>query len=199
MKCLDTEKLIRYAYHLSDEAAASEVRAHLGECLRCREIVEQHGRLDALLDEWKVAEPTPGFDARVRQAVRAQEARHATWGFGSLGWARGLAVALLGVLIVAGTVWIIREHHRTSNSGPVATRQHQPPMGPQASTSAAKLLSPTGAPPAGARPAHAASELGTTSGVAKDDQDALALEDYDVAANFDLLSELPKAEQRVVN
>jgi anti-sigma factor RsiW len=199
MKCLDTEKLIRYAYHLSDEAAASEVRAHLGKCLRCREIVEQYGRLDALLDEWKVAEPTPGFDARVRQAVEAQQARRAAWGFGSLGWARGLAVAALGVLIVAGSVWIIRAHYRTSNSARVATRQVQPPMGPQASTSATKLLSANVAPPAGVRPAHAASELGSSRAVAKDDQDALALEDYDLAANFDLLSELPKAEQRVVN
>jgi hypothetical protein len=34
---------------------------------------------------------------------------------------------------------------------------------------------------------------------ANDDNDAQALEDYDLAANFDLLSELPKGESRVVN
>ena len=87
MKCLETEKLIGYAYRLMDESAASEVRAHLGECPRCREIVEQHGRLDAVLNEWKAAEPTPGFDARVRQAVEAAAGKARGQGF--LGLAMG--------------------------------------------------------------------------------------------------------------
>ena len=47
MKCLEREKLIGYAYRLMDESAASEVRAHLGECSQCRENVAQYGRLDA--------------------------------------------------------------------------------------------------------------------------------------------------------
>ena len=32
MKCLETERLISYAYRLMDEPAASKVRAHLEEC-----------------------------------------------------------------------------------------------------------------------------------------------------------------------
>ena len=99
-----------------------EVRAHLGECPRCREIVEQHGRLDAVLDEWKAAEPTPGFDARVRQAVEARQARRAAWGFWGGDWARGLALAALGVLIIAGVVWFTQSHPRGSNLSGVATR-----------------------------------------------------------------------------
>ena len=59
MKCLETETLISYAYRLIDEPAAAEVRAHVKECSRCREVVEQHGRLDAVLNEWQSAEPTP--------------------------------------------------------------------------------------------------------------------------------------------
>ena len=129
MKCLETEKLISYAYRLMDEPAASEVRAHLGECPRCREIVEQHGRLDALLDEWKTAEPTPGFDARVRQAVEAQQARREAWGFWGWDWARGLALASLGVLIIAGVVWFTQSHRWVSNSSRVATRQPQQASG----------------------------------------------------------------------
>ena len=96
MKCLETERLISYAYRLTDEPAASKVRAHLEECARCREIVEQHGRLDAVLNEWKIAEPTPEFDARVRQAVEARQAGRAAWGFWGWSWARGLALASLG-------------------------------------------------------------------------------------------------------
>ena len=103
MKCLETEKLISYAYRLMDEPAASEVRAHLGECSRCREIVEQYGRLDAVLDEWKAAEPTPEFDARVRQAVEAQQAG-----------ARGVGVLELGMGPRPGAGFAWRLDHRRS-------------------------------------------------------------------------------------
>jgi hypothetical protein len=34
---------------------------------------------------------------------------------------------------------------------------------------------------------------------ANGDKDALAMEDYDLAANFDLLSEIPNGERRVAN
>jgi len=197
MKCLEAEKLIRYAYHLTDGPAAAEVRAHLEECQRCRGIVEQHARLDTLLEEWKVAEPTPGFDARVRAAVEVQQAKRQSWGFWGLGWARGLAVASLGVLIIAGTVWVTRAHHRGSNPAAVATRQPQQVIGPQ--TPATKLLSSAVPAPRGVRPAPAASEPKSAGAISNEDQDALALEDYDLAANFDLLSELHKGDQRVAN
>ena len=135
MKCLETEKLIGYAYRLIDESAAFEVRAHLGECARCREIVEQHGRLDAVLNGWKRAEPTPGFDARVRQAVEAEQARRAGRGFWGWQWARGLALASLGLLIIAGVVWFTREpssgfqlsggSHATATAGELARRRRR--------------------------------------------------------------------------
>jgi anti-sigma factor RsiW len=197
MKCLETEKLIRYAYHLTDEPAAAEVRAHLEECPRCRGLVEQYGRLNALLDEWKVAEPTPGFDARVRQAVEAQQAKREAWGFGGLGWVRGLAVASLGILIIAGAVWFTERHHRGSNLSAVASQQPRRPLGAQ--TPATQLSSSAVPAPAGVRRARAASATGSAGAISNADQDALALEDYDLAANFDLLSELPKGESRVVN
>ena len=197
MKCLDTEKLIRYAYHLTDESAASEVRVHLGECSRCREIVEQHGRLDALLDEWKAAEPTPEFDARVRQAVEAQQSRRAAWGFWGTEWARGLALAALGVLIITGVVWVTQSHPRASITSGVATRQPQQAMGPQ--TPAPQLHAPATTAQAGVKPVPAAPPHQSAGVSANEDRDAQALEDYDLAANFDLLSELPKGERRVTN
>jgi anti-sigma factor RsiW len=199
MKCLDTEKLIRYAYHLTDEPVAAEVRAHLGECPHCRGIVEQHARLDTVLDGWKVAEPTAGFDARVRQAVEAQQARREAWGFGGLGWIRGLALASLSVLVMVGAVWMVRGNHGKSNLTRAAVGQPQQPRGAQTSASAMKPLPPHVAAHSGERPAAAAPIPGAVHFVTNGDQEALALEDYDLAANFDLLSELPKGEQRVVN
>jgi predicted anti-sigma-YlaC factor YlaD len=199
MKCLETERLISYAYHLTDERAASEVRAHLRECPRCRERVEQHRRLDAVLDEWKAAEPALGFDARVRQAVEAQQARRERWSFWGWDWARSLALASLGVLIVAGVVWFTRSHLRVPNSSAVATRQSPQASGAQTPAQGAKLQSPTFTAHAGVRPAQTAPELKSAGAFANDDKDTQALEDYDLAANFDLLSELPKGERRVAN
>ena len=199
MKCLETERLISYAYHLTDERAASEVRAHLRECPRCRERVEQYRRLDAVLDEWRAAGPTPGFDARVRQAVEAQPARREAWGYWGWEWARGLALASLGVLIIAGVVWFTRSHLRVPNSSAVATRQSSQASGAQTPAQVAKLQSPTVTAHAGVRPAQTAPELKSAEAFSNDDKDTQALEDYDLAATFDLLSELPKGERRVAN
>jgi len=197
MKCLETERLISYAYHLTDEPAASQVRAHLGECSRCREIVEQHGRLDALLGEWKAAEPTPWFDARVRQAVRARQAKLATGGFRE--WARGLALAALGALMVTGVVWFTQSHPWASKPSGIATRQPQQVSSPQTTPQRAELRSPIVAPPAGVKPVRAVPVLKSADASWTEDKDAQSLEDYDLAANFDLLSELPKGEPRVAN
>lgn len=196
MKCLETERLISYAHRLIDEPAAAEVRAHVTECSRCREVVEQHGHLDEVLNEWRPAEPTPEFDVRVRHAVAAFEAQRAGWGFWGWQWARGLALAALGVVIVTGAVWFGRDHHGALNLAQVAARHSQP----------ATALAPASNPPTPAEPTQAqvtparqSPELDLVGATANGDKDALAMEDYDLAANFDLLSEIPKGERRVAN
>ena len=199
MKCLETERLIRYAYRLMDEPAAFKVRAHLEECARCREIVEQHGRLDAVLSEWKIAEPTPEFDARVRQAMEARQAGRAAWGFWGWSWARGLALASLGALMVAGVVWFTQSHRRVSNPPQVAVQQQQQVGGAQSPAPLASVRLPGVKPPADARTAEAAVEPQSAGNSLNEDKYAQSLEDYDLAANFDLLSEIPKGEPRVVN
>ena len=199
MKCLDKERLIAYAYRLMDEPAASEVRVHVGQCPRCREIVEQYGRLDAVLSEWTTTEPTPEFDARVRQAAEAQRSGRSAWGFWGPSWARGLALASLGALIIAGVAGVTHRHRRVSNPAQVAAQQHQRVDGPQSPAPVASLRSPGVTLPADARPAETAAEPESAGDSLNEDKDAQALEDYDLAANFDLLSEIPKGEPRVVN
>jgi anti-sigma factor RsiW len=193
MKCLETEKLIGYAYGLSDESAASQVRAHLRECPRCREIVEEHRRLDAVLGEWKVAGPTADFEARVRQAV---EARRAAWNFWSWQWTRGLAVASLGIMIVAGVALLRYNPGRISRPSQNAARLAQRESGARTLPPAANLHSPSDVAKSSA---HVVPESPSAGANLSDDKDAQALEDYDLAANFDLLSELPRTESRVAN
>jgi hypothetical protein len=199
MKCLDAERLISYAYRLIDEPAASEVCKHLEECAPCREIVEQHGRLDAVLSEWQSPEPSPEFDVRVREAVGALEAQREGWGFWGWQWARGLALAALGVMIVAGVAWFGHNHRGDPRSSQVATRQPQQTTGARISGRTSNLRTPLEPTQAQVIPAHQVPDLKATDATSSDDRDALAMEDYDLAANFDLLSEIPKGERRVAN
>lgn len=202
MKCLDNEKLISYACGLAGKAGEAEVRAHLEECLRCRALVGQYGRLDAVLDEWKAAEPTPWFDARLRQAVEAQETVRETRSFLGREWVRALAVASLGLLIIAGVVWFTRTHASLSNSSRVTAgvvaREPHPARAVPAPANVAKLHRPAVTAHA-ATPASAVPELDFAGVSSNDDKDTQALEDYDLAANFDVLSELPKEQPGVAN
>ena len=199
MKCLDTERLIGYAYRLIDEPAASEVRGHLEDCPRCREAVAQYGRLDAVLNEWNVPGPSSPFDVRVRQAVEAEQSRRGLWGINDWQWARSMALASLGVLLVAGLVWFNRTHRGLDPSTLVATQQSPHTGGAQNSGLGANVQSlpnPTqpNVPPGLHAPTRESVNNGST-----DDKDTQAMEDYDLAANFDVLSEIPKGERRVAN
>lgn len=99
--------------HLSDALlhaiAAFEAAhdAHLDTCADCRGKVEQLRALDALLRVSEDAEPSPGFDARMRDALTAERAATGTagarWRAGLAKWLRPgvLAPALGGVAVAA--------------------------------------------------------------------------------------------------
>jgi predicted anti-sigma-YlaC factor YlaD len=199
MKCLESEDLIGYAYRLTGEPAASQVRAHLADCSRCREILKQYQHLGSVLDEWKVPGPTPEFDVHVRQAVEAHQASLSVFKFWDWQWARGLAVASLAILVVAGAVWFSRTHAKFDTATQAAVRPLPSAKSVQAPPVTA-TLHPVAVPGHTAKQSvHAVSKPQVTAPVLMEDRDAQALDDYDLAANFDLLSELPKGGQRVVN
>lgn len=199
MKCLEKDQLVSCAYRLTDETAASEVRLHLGACARCREMVAQYGRLDGLLDEWKAAEPTPEFDVRVRQAVEARNMGGAAWSFWSWGWTRGLALAGLAVLIASGAVLYSRGHHRISSLARIAVRPFHSASAVPKPAQVASVHAPAATASTVVKRAQHPSVPSAASASPSDDNDAQALEDYDMAANFDVLSELPKGDSRLVN
>lgn len=197
MKCLESETLMNYAYRLMDGGAASKVRVHLGECARCRDIAEKYGRLDTLLDEWKVADPNPWFDARVRSAIEAQAAHHQVTPFWGREWVRSLALASLGILLIAGAFWFSRS--RASNASRVAVNPSRPAMGRPAPAQSAQVRPPVMKPHTGVSPAPRVPGSTQAMNSSSEERVTQALEDYDLAANFDVLSELPKGEQRVAN
>ena len=197
MNCHDADKLKLYVYRLLDEAEAREVTVHLSQCARCRAEVEQHQRLDTLLGEWKAPAPTPGFDARVRQRVEAEGEARAWWaGLWRWDWAHGLALASVAVLVVAGAVWFAQSHFGKSST--LAARRAHPAS--SASAQVARVQHPSATTQgAGAGAAPEVQPPDSPTGLTNDDKDTQALEDYDLAANFDLLSELPRGAARVAN
>jgi anti-sigma factor RsiW len=196
MKCFERERLVEYACGLMEDSYSVEVREHLEKCSACRGIVEQHQHLGSVLDEWKVEPPAPWFDAQVRQAVESDRAGSRGWVFGD--WVRSLALASLGIIIVAGAVWYGRNHRppaKSSESGANVAKIGTPPatvnapvVQPSVQTAQVKIV-PVQPPP----------KPGSSHLASSEDRAARALDDYDLAANFDVLSEVPMGETRVAN
>jgi len=116
MKCLERAQLFAYAHQMLEAEVAERVRAHLDTCAACRATVAEYQRLETVLEEWKPAEPSPWFDARVRQAVKSLEAAppKTRWAGVRWGW---LATASVAVLVVAVSVVAYRSR---KVPGPVA-------------------------------------------------------------------------------
>jgi len=185
MKCLEREKLFAYRHQLLDGREEGAVRAHLADCGPCRAALDEYRRLDSVLEEWKAVEPRPGFDARLRAALEQSATAPPSslrglwgtiWGLGSLRW---LAPALALAVVVVVSVVALRLRPPHPAPGSAVPQAAQPPM-PSAGA---------GAP----SEADAEEELRLYKNLP-------ILEDYDMLADFDVLSELPKsAGERVDN
>ena len=199
MSCFEKEQLFGYASCLLDEKELAAVRAHLGECSRCREVVESYKQVDAVLDEWKNVEPSAWFDAHVRQAVTAQPARGRAWKPWGMGWIRGVALAALAILVVSGVIWFTRRPRVVPSASTVAVRHSNPPAVTPAVPEVAKVNPVVVKPRHPETPLRAASVVKSGGAPAIDDEDAVTTDDDELLANFDVLSELPKTEARVAN
>ncbi len=178
--CLEREQIFSHASKMLDARKENEVRAHLESCAACRAIAAEFDKLDAVLDAWRPAEPSPGFDARVRAAVTASDSAKPRL-FG-IHWSQFVAPACLVVLVVVATL-VVFERRR-----PAASRTTAYPTAGQA------------APP----PKQGSALPAQASAPADENELSLyqnlpVLEDYDMLANFDVLSELPKGEKKIAN
>lgn len=197
MKCFERERLFALAHGLLEAGKEAEARAHLRACPACRQVVTEYLRLDAVLEEWKPAEPSPQFDARVRQAVAAAGETRNSPGWLSLCWRWWWAPASAAVLIAIAMLVILRGH-RTSN-----------PVPPMAGNTPQRSVQPETAPHT--QPPIPTAEVKPTTpvktpvtGQSEEEEMSLyknlpVLEDYDLLANFDVLSELPQGEKKVAN
>ncbi len=124
MKCeVVSKELIAYLDRRANSAERREVEEHLASCAACHARAEEFRKVWNVLDEMPVAEPSLGFDARIRQRI-ADEPR--------AGWFRWFVpqprLALSMALLVAMCVWVARMPRDVSTTATipaVPTEQQQ--------------------------------------------------------------------------
>ena len=169
MKCNDREKLFLFIHRMLQPDEAEVVRRHLAGCAGCARLANEYRGLDAALDDWSAAEPSPWFDAKVRARIAAgDQKKRGLFGFDKV---RVLAAGVAAVALIVALVVVFSHRGVVENQQPVA--ETASPRQPAASAAARQ-------------PVPVDEQL-------KMDENLRVLEDYEVVANFDALSELPQA------
>jgi hypothetical protein len=196
MSCMEREQLFALAHGMLDAQEEAAARAHVAECTRCRQAVEEFVRLDAVLDEWRCAEPSPWFDTRLRAALAVEGEGGWRKALGAMQWARWLVpAAVVAALVLA--LMVMRQSPPSSQ--PIARRTAEnavpspQPARPEVGRESEPVVQAQN-PSTPARPATL-----TRRGERTSEDDLRVLEDLDMLANFDVLSELPQRETRVEN
>jgi hypothetical protein len=198
MSCLERERLFAFAHGMLDAQEEAADRAHVAECARCQQVVEEFARLDNVLDEWQPVEPSPWFDARLRAALAVQGESGWRKTLGAMQWARWLVpAAVVAALVLA--LMVMRQS--TPPPQPVA-RQNSPvekaaPAPEAARPEARRESAPAVQAQNPSAPANPVVQVRRDETAPEDD--LRVLEDFDMLANFDVLSELPPREARVAN
>ncbi|HXH50956.1 MAG TPA: zf-HC2 domain-containing protein [Terriglobia bacterium] len=176
MKCHDRGKLFLFVHRMLAPDEADVMRQHVADCANCARVVDEHRKLEVALGDWNVAEPSPWFDAKVRARVAASEQKNA--GFFGFGRVRVLAAGMAAIALILVAV-VLFNHQKVAEI-------NQPP-GSQEQTTVTAVQPQVPATTAAIRqPLPPEEQL-------KMDENLSVLEDYEVVANFDALSELPQA------
>ena len=201
-ECFKKEQLMAYATKLLEPAEEARIQAHLaGGCEKCRAMVKQYRAVDSVLEEWKPAEPSPWFDARLRAAIGAG-ASGASGGRprGALGpewarWTRWLTPTLAAALVLVVSMVAVHVgrtgHFGKGAENTIAQRGSTPAVNPPGQ---AGQVGQTGQPEAGIT-ALGRSVVPTGREEPGAVDAAQTAEDDDMLANFDVLSELPAPAQ----
>ncbi len=181
--CLDREEIFLLTQGMAGEREAAGMMAHVESCADCRKVFESYRRLDDVLAQWNPpAEPSPWFDARVRTAAASRPQARGSSGFLGLALNRWLALPVLASLLVVVGLIALRRTPRVT-----------PPAHAVQSTAAVHVP----APPAQAVKAPAAPQTGAQE--VNMYKNLSVLEDYDMLAGFDVISELPKGSSKVAD
>lgn len=193
--CFKREMLFAYANRMLHEREQARVEAHLEVCAACRTAMASYQKLNATLGEWKPAEPSAWFDAHARARIESGAASRAWPAWHMAGWRRWAGVAAIVALAVITSLVALRAFKPNHSPAPVtvATAAHA-----TAPAAAAAEASATPAPSALAP--GATGQTATPAESASQEMDLYenlkVLENYDMLANFKVLSELPQASDK---
>lgn len=171
-KCPEREKLFSYSHKMLERNEELEVRAHLAQCRICDQEINEFREIDSVLGEWKPAEPSPYFDARLKARVASAGAEHSGLAIFGLRRAQLLAPVFAVLLVVAATFIVFRARSGYNARPPV------PSVAQTANTPAVKVED----------------EL-----TLYENLPVLEDEDYDMLAQFDILSEVPHGAKKIAN
>ncbi|HMF92225.1 MAG TPA: hypothetical protein VKL40_16385 [Candidatus Angelobacter sp.] len=110
MNCKDVREnlieLLAEASPVAGHRADPAVAEHVRQCPACAQELESLRKTMALLDEWKVPEPSPYFLTRLGAHVREEQGK-APERSGIFGWLRrpAMALSLATVLVAGGLVY----------------------------------------------------------------------------------------------
>ena len=176
MSCGERENVFLLMQEMLGPHESELMRRHLANCTECARAAEEYRRLDSALDDWAVAEPSPWFDAKVRARVAANDQKKSVfWGFGRV---RALAAGVAAVVLILTAV-VVFNHQKVAEINQPLSSQAQPVT----ITPGQRVPDTTEAV---RQPLPPEEQL-------KMDENLSVLEDYQVVANFDALSELPQA------
>ena len=103
MKCQEREKLFLFVHQMLELHEAERMRRHVAGCAECGRAAEEYRKLDAALDDWSAAGPSPWFDARVR--ARAASSAQKGPGFFGFGRVRALVAGVASVVLASRCSW----------------------------------------------------------------------------------------------
>lgn len=177
---LREESYIPYLDGRLSEAERTELDRHLAACADCRARLEELGRVLGVLGEWKVAEPSPHFDAALRARLAEEPPARPSY---VLRPAYALALAAVAAVVLGIYLW------PPTPEAPLAPLVQLPPT----VTPAPPTTPRTVTPPAALQQAPA--EQGSDELAVLDNP--VLLENYELLEEFDVLFEpVPSKEKK---
>jgi len=123
MKCNDICELMP-DIAAGPDTTTPEVSGHLQSCAACAGKLAEVRQTMALLDEWRVPDPSPYFDTRLMARVREEKGEPSGW----WQWLRKPALAVSLAVLMVMSVVLFRNDAGLSNhgDGQVATMVAEP-------------------------------------------------------------------------
>lgn len=98
----------------------AQVESHLAACPGCRSHLDELRSVMSVLDEWAAVEPSPSFDAAVRQRIAAEPEKATGWEWLRLRPALGAALVMSALLAGAVSLWRLPPPETTGGGPEVA-------------------------------------------------------------------------------